>query len=178
MEDPQERLFHLVREQAGAGDDGSPGSRNRGLRRMMVLLATSCLAFGLTALWLSRLAAQTSTRGADSQAVKVVEAHFAALHRGDFRAAYALFSTHLRREMSFQEFHEIMEAHLPLLRGKVSVFPETITAGRVVVDIAFRGTNPADLTAVFTLVQSGGRWWIDAIHWDIERPRPQRLIRA
>lgn len=178
MEDPYERLFLQARQQAGAWDDRSAGTRKRWRRRMLVLLATSCVAFGLTAVWLSGLSAQTSTRSADSQAVKVVEAHFAALHRGDFRAAYALFSTRLRHRMPFQEFHAIMEAHLPLLRGRVSVFPEKTTVGRVVVDIAFRGTNPADLTAEFTLVRRSGRWWIDDIQWNIERPQPQRLMRA
>lgn len=178
MEDPFERLFDQARDQAAGWDDRSAGIRKRWLRRMLVLLVTSCVAFGLTAVWLSHLSAQTSTRSADSQAVKVVEAHFAALHRGDFRAAYALFSSRLRREMPFQEFHAIIQAHLPLMRGRVSVFPEKTTAGRVVVDIAFHGNSPADLTAEFTLIRKKGRWWIDSMHWDIERPQPQRLMHA
>jgi hypothetical protein len=175
VDDPHDGLFRLMQD-AGEGNQASAAARKRWLRRMMALLGTSCLAFALTALWLARQASRTSLQSADSQAVEVVQAHFAAIDRGDFRAAYGLFSTRLRREMPFDEFREIMEAHLPLLQGRVSVYPETTGAGRVVVDIAFHGRQPMGLTAEFMLVRSRGRWWIDNFHWNVERPRPQHLI--
>lgn len=142
---------------------------------MLTLLGAACLAFSLTSLWLARQAQHSSIRNADSQAMEVVRAHFAALDRGDFRAAYSLFSIRLRREMPFEEFQDVMQAHLPLLQGKVSVFPETTSARRVVVDIDFTGDRRMSLTAEFTLVRREGRWWIDDIHWNLNRVRSPRV---
>jgi len=175
VDHPDERLFHLTREEPRPWDNGSAELRRRWLRRLLVMLGASCLAFSLTSLWLSHLAQRTSIQDADSQAVNVVRAHFAALYRGDFQAAYALFSTRLRREMSFEEFQDVMQAHLPLLQGKVSVFPATASARRVVVDIDLQGGRHIDLTAEFTVVRSDGRWWIDGVHWNLNRVRPQRV---
>lgn len=178
MDDLHDRLFQLAQEGSGDWRDLPAQWRKRWLRRMLVLLGMSCLAFSITAFWLSHIAAESSVQSADSQAVEVVQAHLAALHRGDFRAAYALFSPRLQRRMPFGEFRSIMEAHLPLLRGKTSVFPETTAAGRVVVDINFHGTARMDLTAEFILVRSDGRWCIDQIHWNLERLHPRHLLRA
>jgi hypothetical protein len=178
VDDPHDRLFQLTEHAPGVWGSQPDASRRRWLRAMLALLGATCLAFGLTALWLSRLSAQSSIRTADSQAIEVVQAHFAALHRGDYRAAYALFSTRLRHEMPFPVFHQIMEAHQPLLEGKPSVFPETTSARRVVVDIAFHGAERMDMTAELTLVRSGGHWWIDDVHWSVEQTQPQRVSYA
>lgn len=178
MGDPHERLFQLARAGPEAWGPRSADSRKRWLLRMLVLLGASCLAFSLTAVWLSRLSAYTSAQNANSGAVEVVRAHFAALHRGDFRAAYSLFSSRLRREVPFEEFQDIMKAHRSLLRGKVSVFPEMSSRRRVVVAIDFHPRGHIDVTAEFTLVRSGGRWWIDHIHWDLERLRPRHVMYA
>ena len=175
MNDPHDRLFRLIQEAPGDRREDSAKVRKRWLRRMITLLGMSCLAFGVTALWLSRAPSPASLRNADFQAEKVVRAHFAALDRGDYRAAYALFSKRLRREMPFNQFHEVMEDHLLLLQGKVIVYPERTTAGRVVVEVAFRGIQSMDLTAEFVLIHSGGRWWIDNMRWNLERTRPQHL---
>lgn len=176
MDDPHDRLFQLAREGPENWSAEIAESRRRWLRRMLTLLGTACLAFCLTALWLSRPLAQSSVQDADSQAENVVRAHFAALHRGDFRTAYALFSTRLRRRMPFAEFHEIMMDHMALLRGQVRIYPQSTTAGRVVVDIDFPGTRHFDLTAEFTLIQTAGRWWIDDMQWDMERKQQQHLL--
>jgi hypothetical protein len=178
VDDLHARFFHLSESAPSGLDPQTMELRKRWLRGMMILVGVFCLAFGLSALWLSHLAARTSVQNADSEAMQVVKAHFAALHRGDFQAAYALFSSRLRREMPFDEFHDVMLAHLPLLDGRESVFPETTTARRVVVDIHFIGSENMFLTAEFTLVRNGGRWWIDNIQWNIERMRPQHVIRA
>lgn len=175
MDDPHDQLFRLMQQAPENRHGDSAEARKRWLRWMIALLGTSCLAFALAALWLSRVPSPASLQSADFQAEKVVRAHFAALDRGDYRAAYALFSKRLRNEMPFDQFHEIMESHLRLLQGKVIVYPATTSAGRVVVDISFRGIQPMDLTAEFTLIRNGGRWWIDNMSWNLERTRPQHL---
>lgn len=175
MDDPHDRLFRLMQHTPGDFNGDSAEARNRWLRWMIALLGTSCLAFAVAALWLSSFPSPASLQSADFQAESVVRAHFAALDRGDYRAAYALFSKRLRHEMPFDQFHEIMEDHLQLLQGKVIVYPARTSAGRVVVDIAFRRIQPMDLTAEFTLVRSGGHWWIDNMRWNLERTRPQHL---
>ena len=175
MDDPHDQLFRLMQQAPGHRYDDSAQARKRWLRRMIALMGTSCVVFALTVLWLSRLPSPASLQNADFQAEKVVRAHFAALDRGDFRAAYALFSKRLRQEMPFDQFHEIMESHLQLLQGRVIVYPARTSAGRVVVDIAFHEIQPMALTAEFTLVRSDGHWWIDSMHWNLERMRPQNL---
>ncbi len=142
---------------------------------MLTLLGAACLAFSLTSIWLARQAQRSSIQDADSEALEVVRAHFAALDRGDFHAAYSLFSFRLRHQMSFEEFQDVMQAHLPLLQGRVSVFPATTSVGRVVVDIDFTGDRQTDLTAEFTVVHSDGRWCIDDIHWNLNRVRSPRV---
>lgn len=148
------------------------------MRQTLVLLVASCVAFTLAAMWLSGISTRSSNIRADSQAVRVVQAHFEALHRGDFHAAYALFSARLRRQLPFEEFHEMMLTHIPMLRGRVSVVPETTTANRIVVNIDFSRSGDMGLTAEFTLVRNNGRWWIDDVHWGLERLRPEHLDRA
>lgn len=180
VEDPHERLFQLAREGPDAWSDRSLIWRKRWRQWMLVLLGTSFFAFSVSAVWLSRLTVQTPNHDANSQAVKVVQEHFAALRRGDFLSAYSLFSPRLRRKMPFQEFHAVMETRLSLLQGRMSVFPEESKAGRVVVDAAFHGNRRRhmNLTAEFMLVRSSGRWLIDDMHWNMERVRPQRVIHA
>lgn len=175
VDDPHDQLFRQMHQGPDIEHHDSAYARKRWLWRMTALLGTSCLAFAVAALWLSRLPSPASLQKADIQAEKVVRAHFAALDRGDYRAAYALFSQRLRHEMPFDQFHEIMENHLQLLQGKVIVYPARTSAGRVVVDISFSGIQPMDLTAEFTLVRNNGHWLIDNMRWNLERMRPQHL---
>lgn len=175
MDDPHDQLFRLMHQAPGSRHDASPEARKRWLRGMIALLGISCLAFAVVVLWLSRLPSPASLQNADFQAEQVVRAHFAALDRGDYRAAYSLFSERLRHQMPFNQFHEIMEDHLQMLQGRVIVYPARTTAGRVVMDISFRGVRSMDLTAEFTLVHMNGHWLIDNMRWNMERTRPQHL---
>lgn len=175
MGDPHDRLFQFTEQASGMWDTRPVASRRQWLRAMLALLGAACLLFGLAALWLSRLSSQSVMRAADSQAMEVVQQHFEALDRGDYRAAYALFSTRLRHEMPFPVFHQVMESHQLLFEGRPSVFPEVTSASRVVVNIAFHGAEQMDMSAELTLVRAHGRWWIDDVRWSLERSRPQRV---
>lgn len=151
--------------------------RQRAWRRRMWILAGSCaLAFGLTALWLTHLSTSLSVVEANAAAAQLVRQDLIALGRGDYRAAYAQFSPRYRRAMPFELFAEMIAGHGPLMRGSVTVMPESATPDRVVLHVNFEPSGPTTLTAEFTLVRAGGRWWIDDVRWGRRRAEP--VIRA
>lgn len=144
------------------------------LRRMLFLLVFSCVVFGLLALWFSHLSNSVSLQKADSEATKVVREHFAALERGDYRAAYEQFSPRYRRQIPFPMFVQMVVGHWQMLQGQATVFPQSATPNRVIVHVEFAGTRDVSLTAEFTLVRDNGRWWIDNVDW--ERKRTPHMI--
>ncbi len=150
--------------------------RRRWLVRLLVLMAACCVAFGLTTLWLARLATPLAIAEADSQATSLVRAHFAALERGDFRKAYDQYSSDYRERIPFEAFHEMIVARWRLLQGEVIVIPQSATPDRVVLEISFSGNDGTTLNAEFTLVRNASRWWIDNVRWG--RERVQHLIRT
>ncbi len=148
--------------------DGGPFDDRRYRRWlwvMVALLAVSCAAFALTTLWLSRMENPVAMAQADAQATQLVEEHFAALERGDFRAAYDQFSVRFRRQLSFETFSTAMATHWRLLEGRVTMFPHAETVNHVTVDIHFSGDEGTETDAEFTMVRSASRWWIDDVRW-------------
>lgn len=169
MEDP---LIHQLEEwheesQVAARRD----ARNQRiwLRRMLFLLVTCCLAFALTTFWFSRLSSSLSIARADSQATSLVRAHFAALERGDYRAAYDQFSARFRRRLPFQVFVAMVAGQWQMLGGQATVFPQSSAPNRVVVRVNFAANEGQSLTAEFTIVHNDGRWWIDDVSWTSRR---------
>lgn len=153
-----------------------PGTRqSRWMLRTFVLLIACCAAFGMAALWLTHFTTSLSIQKADSEATSVVRAHFAALDRGDFRAAYDQFSPRYRRHLPFHLFEAMVVGHWQILRGGVVVFPQSATPSRVVLHVNFEGQASMGLTADFTLVRSSGRWWIDDVSWGQQRSLPRVL---
>lgn len=148
--------------------------RRRWLTRLLVLTGGCCLAFGLTTLWLTRLATPFAIAAADTQATSLVRAHFAALERGDIRTAYEQFSSDYRERIPFEIFHEMILAHWQLLHGEVVVVPESATPDRVVLGISLSGDDGTTLNGEFTLVREASRWWIGNVRWG--RERVQHLI--
>jgi ketosteroid isomerase-like protein len=132
---------------------------------MAALAAVGCITFALTTLWLTRIENPLAMAQADTQATQLVEAHFAALERGDFRAAYDQFSARFRRRLSFKTFQIAMANHWRLLRGNLTLFPHAETANRVMVNIHFEGDEGTELNAEFTLIRRANRWWIDDVRW-------------
>lgn len=143
--------------------------------RTFVLLVACCVAFGVVALWLSRFTSSLSMQKADSEAASVVRAHFAALERGDFRAAYDQFSPRYRRHLPFHLFEAMVVGHWKVLRGGVVVFPEWTTPSRVVLHVNFEARPSMGLTADFTVIRNHGRWWIDDVSWGQQRSLPRVL---
>ena len=152
------------------------GRSRRWLIALLALLGVSLIAFGVTTFWLSRLATPLAIAEADTQATSLVRAHFAALERGDFRAAYDQFSARYRDQIPFAIFREIMATHWSLLQGQVTVIPQSATPARVVLGVDFSNPAGATINAEFTLVRTAGRWWIDNVRWG--RERLQHLIRS
>ncbi len=136
---------------------------------MLILLVGSCVAFGLAAVWFSRLSNSLSIERADSEATKVVREHFAALERGDYRAAYEQFSPRYRQQIPFPTFVQEVVGHWQMLKGEATVFPQPATPNRVIVHVDFAASGNSSLTAEFTMVRENGRWWIDNVSWQQER---------
>lgn len=173
MEEPYIRRPDEWDEEARAAREAAARQRIW-LRRMLLLLVGSCVAFGLAALWFSRLSNSLSIRQADSEATQVVREHFAALERGDYRAAYEQFSPRYRRHISFPTFVEMVVGHWQMMKGQATVVPQPATANRVIVRVDFAKTGNTSLTAKFTLVRKNGRWWIDNVDW--ERKQTPHMI--
>ncbi|MDE3137786.1 MAG: DUF4864 domain-containing protein [Acidobacteriota bacterium] len=170
MDDPSMRMLPIGPEEEPVRSPVIEHERRRRwLIRLMVLAGACCVAFGLTTLWLTRLATPLAIAEADSQATSVVRAHFAALERGDFRTAYGQFSSEYRERIPFEIFHGMMMEHWRLLRGKVIVVPQSATPDRVVLEIGFSGEDGSTLNAEFTLVHELSRWWINNVRWGRER---------
>ena len=150
--------------------------RRRWLIRLLILTGACCVAFGLTTLWLSRIATPLAIAEADSQATNLVREHFAALEHGDFRAAYDQFSSEYRERIPFEVFHEMIVAHWQLLQGQVIVIPQSATPNRVVLEISLSGNDGTTLNAEFILVHEASRWWIGNVRWG--RERVEHLIRT
>jgi hypothetical protein len=177
MDDPLMRMLPTEPEEEPVRSPGIEHERRRRwLIRLMVLAGACCVAFGLTTLWLTRLATPLAIAEADSQATSLVRAHFAALGRGDFQTAYGQFSTEYRARLPFDVFHEMMMEHWRLLRGNVVVVPQSATPDRVVLGISFSGDDGTSLSAEFTLVREMSRWWISNVYWG--RERVEHLIRT
>ncbi len=146
------------------------------LRQMWILTGSCAIAFGLTALWLSRVSTSLSVAEANAAATQVVRQNLVALGRGDYRAAYEQFSARYRKEVPFELFAETIDGHGPLMRGRVTVVPESSAPHRVVLHVNFEPSGDASLSAEFTLVRASGRWWIDDVSWSRNQVEP--MIRA
>ena len=163
MDDSPSPIFPV--EEPPEGGPFDDRRYRRWLWLVVALLAVSCIAFALTTLWLSRMENPVAMAQADTQATQLVEAHFAALERGDFRTAYDQFSARLRRRLSFETFSTAMATHWSLLEGRVTMFPHAETANRVTVAIHFNGDEGTEVDAEFSLIRDASRWWIDNVRW-------------
>lgn len=169
------RLFPEPARQEPAGHPEARERRRRWMRRLLVLMLGASVAFGLTAIWISRMATPLYLAEADLQAVTLMRTHLQALERGDLKTAYGQYSNRYRQEMPYEEFHEMIQDHWPVFEGRnLKMIPEAESADRVILDLQANGGAAA--VAEFTLIRVEGRWWIDDIEW--YRQHPERLIRA
>jgi hypothetical protein len=143
--------------------------RNRNSRRNLYwLLSFGLAAFILTTWILVRVDSPFGIFVSGPQ--EIVQAQLRALDRGELRPAYDLFSARYRAQVSFDAWHELCVAHWEMFHASVvsAENPEPNGPG-VTVEIHLRGADDADYRARFTLVHTGGRWWIDDVHWAREK---------
>lgn len=147
------------------------------LRRLRVLLFASTLAFALTAWMLVRVENPAALLGWGPGPSSVARAHLEALNRGELRAAYELFSTQYRQQVSFDAYHRLVITHRDMFLIADATFEETEDSGdRAVLEGSITASDGEHYRARFTMVRIDGRWWIDDLRWGLEEENT--LIRA
>ena len=101
-----------------------------------------------------------------------------ALDRGQLRPAYDMFSSRYRGQVPFELWHELVVTHWRMFHAEVLHTEEPAKSGPgVSLEIYLRGADDRDYRARFLLIHTGGRWWIDDVHWSVE-PDEGELSRA
>ena len=145
-------------------------ARHAFLRRLMALVAAGTAAFGLTTWTLVRFENPFGSFGAGSDPARVVKAQLDALNRDELRAAYGLFSSHYREQVSFEAYHALVASHRHMFHTRELRFSkQEESAGHAVLETQLVSENGERYAARFTLVRADGRWWIDDLHWRAKR---------
>ncbi len=156
----------------GPAPERREATRRSLLRRLLALLTAGGAAFALTTWTLVRYDSPFGLFGWGAKADRpagIVKAHLEALNRGEFRAAYALFSRHYREQVSFEEYRRLVLAHRRMLHTReLRVIRQQESGERAVLETSLLAQNGERYTARFTLVRVDGRWWIDDLRWGSE----------
>jgi hypothetical protein len=139
--------------------------RKRSFRRNLYWLLSLALAAFIVTTWI--LVRVDSPFGIFvSGPQEIVQAQLRALDRGELRPAYDLFSARYRAQVSVNAWHQLCIAHSEMFHASV-VSAETPEPNgpAVTMEIHLRGSDDEVYRARFTLVRTGGRWWIDDVHW-------------
>lgn len=148
--------------------------RRKFLRRTQGILAAGVVSFTLVTWILVHRA--IVVQSADQDPVQVVRVEIGALGRGDLQSAYSQLSDRYRREVPFESYHRLFVEHRrAFLARAYRVIGKERRGGETFVDALIESTNGEHYTARFTLVQTGGRWWIDDLHWDASN---RKMVRA
>ncbi len=141
------------------------------LRRLMALVVAGSVAFALTTWTLVRVQSPLSRLEfvSGSGPSGVVKAHLEALNRGELRAAYQLFSSEYRRQVSFEAYQRLVLTHVRMFRARdYQLARVNESAERAVLESHILAENGERYLARFTLVRAEGRWWIDDLRWGSE----------
>jgi len=160
---------------AAAYEDAA--SRKRSFRHnLFLLLSLALAAFILTSWILVRVDSPFGIFSTGPQ--EIVRAQLRALDRGELRPAYDMFSPRYRGQVSFDTWHELFVRHWRMFHANV-VRAETpaISGPGVTLEIYLHGADDKDYRARFTLIRTGGRWWIDDVHWTQE-PDARDVVRS
>jgi len=143
-------------------------ARRRSFRHnLFLLLSLTLAAFILTSWILVRVDVPFGIFSSGPQ--DVVRAQLRALDRGELRPAYDMFSERYRGQVSFDSWHELFVTHWRMFHANVvRTESPSITGPGVTLQIYLHGADDRDYRALFTLVHTGGRWWIDDVHWTQE----------
>lgn len=144
------------------------------LRRLAILLVVAVATFSVTTWLLLRM---DTARLAQAEPAQVVRQHLDALNRGDFRAAYALFSESYRERIAFEAYHAMVAEHRAVFTTRRVEFEAQRQSGaRALLTTRVLAADGERYLARFSLVRESGRWWIDDIRWSAE-PRRRRSVR-
>jgi len=143
-------------------------SRRRSfLHNLYLLLSLTLAAFTLTAWILVRVDSPFGRFSSGPQ--EIVRAQLRALDRGELRPAYDMFSSRYRGQVSFEIWHELIVSHWRMFHAEIVRSEEPAKSGPgVSLQIYLRGADDRDYRANFLLIRTGGRWWIDDVHWAVE----------
>jgi hypothetical protein len=141
--------------------------RRKFRHNLFLLLSLSLAAFILTAWMFVRLDSPFGIFSTGPQ--EIVRAQLRALDRGEVRPAYDMFSARYRGEVSFDDWHKLIVTHWRMFHAEVLRSGTLAQDGPgVTLEIYLHGEDDKDYRARFTLVRTGGRWWIDDVHWTEE----------
>jgi hypothetical protein len=166
-----------VAETRAADFHGDAESRRRDFRHNLYrLISLSLAAFTLTAWILVRVDSPFGMFSTGPQ--EIVRAQLMALDRDELRPAYDMFSSRYREQVSFDVWHELIVTHWRMFHAEVLRTEGPAKSGPgVSLEIYLRGADDRDYRARFTLIRTGGRWWIDDVHWT-EEPDQREFSRT
>ncbi len=175
MDDLFPTLPSAAEQGSAANDESEPELVRRRLllRRLAILLVVAVAVFSATTWLLLRM---DTARLAQAEPARVVRQHLDALNRGDFRAAYALFSESYRERIAFEAYHAMVAEHRAVFTTRrVEIEAQRQSGARAVLTTRVLAADGERYRARFSLVREGGRWWIDDIRWSAE-PRRRRSV--
>jgi len=150
--------------------------RHKFRHNLLLLLSLTLAAFTLTAWMFVRLDSPFGIFSSGPQ--EIVRAQLRALDRGQLRPAYDMFSARYRGQVSYDDWHKLIVTHWRMFHAEVLRSGTLAQDGpAVTLEIYLHGADDKDYRARFTLVRSGGRWWIDDVHWT-EEDGERDLIRS
>jgi hypothetical protein len=166
----------LVLTHAAEAEGRIKTRRQNLLHNLLLLLALTLTAFTLTAWILIRMDSPFGIFSSGPQ--EIVHAQLLALDRGELRPAYDMFSARYRGQISFDDWHQLIVTHRQMFHAEVlrSEVPSSRGPG-IALEIYLRDADDRDYRARFTLIHSGGRWWIDDVHW-MEEPDQRGISRT
>jgi hypothetical protein len=166
---PVAPAVHLMLADTPAAElnDRAESRRRNFLHNLYLLLPLTLVAFTLTIWILMRVDSPFGIFSSGPQ--EIVRAQLLALDRGELRPAYDMFSARYRGQVSFDDWHELIVTHWRMFHAEVlhSEVPSSAGPG-IALELYLRGEDDRDYRARFTLIHTGGRWWIDDVHWTVE----------
>jgi len=140
--------------------------RSRFLRRMGWLLVAGCASFALVSWLFVRSTRLLNFGSRDGDPIAVVKLELGSLARGDMKDAYAQLSERYRKQVSFANYNSLVVAHRRMfLTREYRVTRDEVRDGQTHIDAQLVSVNGKHYLARFILVELGGRWWIDDLHW-------------
>ncbi|HVA93656.1 MAG TPA: hypothetical protein VNI36_02015 [Candidatus Dormibacteraeota bacterium] len=146
---------------------GAAAWRRNFRHNIFLLLALTLAAFTLTEWVLVRVDTPFGIFSSGPQ--EIVRAQLRALNQGELLPAYNMFSERYRGQVPFVIWHQLIVTHWRMFHAQVLRAGVPANDGPdVTMQIYLHSDDGNDYRANFTLIRTGGRWWIDDVHWSEE----------